>query len=301
MISRIAASLALPDTDSCLAALVDLAPWIGMAEVCMDRMDSVDLERLIRLAPCPLIISCRPPREGGRFPGSETERIDLLWQAATLGCEYIDLEWDSVELLPRHTLGKTKLILSRHWMDDMPASFQSEYETLRGRADVVKVAGLARRPADMLPIFDFLLRAASPVIGVAMGEDGQLTRVLAPCFPNCLLTYGALSSSTATASGQLSLYDMIHRHGLHRIEPSTPLHLHVCSGDPPEDGTGRHNQGAADGERRITVRLPPTDLPDVLAALRVCLPLVRVTVDEALTAALAGTRAATWQRAGHGW
>ena len=41
----------------------------------------------------PVIVTCRPTWEGGRFDGSEEERRGLLVQAARLGAEFVDVEW----------------------------------------------------------------------------------------------------------------------------------------------------------------------------------------------------------------
>ena len=57
----------------------------------------------------------------------------------------------------------------------------------------------------MLPVFNLMSRATTPFIALAMGTAGQLTRLLAPVFEQCLLTYGAASAGDATATGQLSV------------------------------------------------------------------------------------------------
>src|SRR5215216_3947572 len=94
--NRVAVSLALPDTEACLAALDQLGPRIGMAEIRLDLMERFDLARLIAGSPCPLILTCRPPREMGRFSGSEAERLAILAQAIRMEAAYVDVEWDSV-------------------------------------------------------------------------------------------------------------------------------------------------------------------------------------------------------------
>jgi 3-dehydroquinate dehydratase type I len=147
MPNKVAASLALPDAEQCLARLRTLAPQITLAEIRLDLMDSFDLPRLIAEAPCPLIITCRPPREGGQFHGNEAERLELLAQAMNLGCAYVAIEWDSLEAfatLASRSQGSTRLIVSRHWLGLMPDDLWSIYATLRSRAEVVKLVGLAR-------------------------------------------------------------------------------------------------------------------------------------------------------------
>ena len=166
-----------------------------MAEIRLDLMRTYDLARLINEAPCRLIITCRPPREGGQFTGSEAERLDILRQAIDLRCAFVDVEWDSVAKLGRPRHSATRLIVSRHWLDEMPPTLLPIYQRLRRQADVVKLVGRANHLTEILPVLNFLHQSTSPVIGLAMGEAGQLTRLLAPCFEHCLLTYGTLSAA----------------------------------------------------------------------------------------------------------
>lgn len=228
MINKIAASLALPDTETCLATLHQLAPYIGLAEICLDLMHSFDLPRLIGAAPCPLIITCRPQREGGSFGGTENERLQILSQAIELGCDYVDIEWDSASQLQHYRQSPARFIVSCHQYDGIPDHLWERYQQLQELGDVVKLVGMATHLADILPIVALMHRATSPVIAIAMGEKGQLTRLLSPCFASCLLTYAAPSAANSTAPGQLSIDEMIFLYGLQTAGPDTSVHLHIC-------------------------------------------------------------------------
>lgn len=287
MTNRIAASLALPNTDVCLAVLSELAPRIGMAEIRLDLMDSFDLPRLIAAAPCPLIITCRPPREGGRFPGPEADRLDILARAMDLGCAYVDVEWDSLPALAARRRTSTRLIASRHWLDQMPGALWATYEDLRARADVVKLVGTAARPIDVLPIFDLLRRAGGPTIAIAMGEAGQLTRLLAPCFPSCLLTYGAHAPAAVTAPGQFSVAELFDLYHLQAVGPHTAIHLHLCADAASAGQVTGKNAGAVPGEAlHVPLVVAAEQAAEVVSGLRACLPRLRVTADPALAPAL---------------
>ncbi len=62
----------------------------------------VPVETLVGAAPGDVIVTCRPVREGGAFPGSEEARLALLARAADAGAAWIDLEWDVSDAeLPR--------------------------------------------------------------------------------------------------------------------------------------------------------------------------------------------------------
>lgn len=287
MTHRVAASLAPTDTQTCLELLHELAPVVGLAEVCLDTMDSFDLPCIVRQSPCPLIITCRPPREGGHFAGSEAERLAILGQAMALECAYIDVEWDSAETLLAGQRTRTKVIVSRHWFDHMPAQLVTLYEEMRGQADVVKLVGTAQRPADVLPVLDFLRRASSPVIGLAMGEAGRISRLLAPCFPFCLLTYGAYTPASATAPGQLTLDEMVHLYHLHHVGPHTHVHLYLCANDASANSAIQKNAGPDPGQTlHLPWRLSLAQASQVSPGLRSCLPHLTLTADPALEPAL---------------
>ncbi len=280
MTNKIAASLATTNTETCLAALHQLAPAISMVEIRLDLMSSFDLHRLITEAPCPLIITCRPRREGGRFSGTEDERLDVLTQAMDLNCAYIDSEWDSLAILAGRRRTTTRLIASRHWFDQMPLDLWATYAELRERADVVKLVGQAHRPVDMLPIFDLLRRATTPVIGLAMGEAGHLTRLIAPCFPHCFLTYAATTASDLTAEGQLTVQEMIHTYHGEALGPETRIHLHLCATKPAAEAIAAQNQSATPGEIvHIPLVISPKEAQELLPGLRACLPRLIVTAD----------------------
>src|SRR5262249_37213146 len=142
----------------------------------------------------------------------------------------------------------TKLIASRHWPDRMPPTLWPEFESLRSRADVVKLVGRARRLIDTMPVLDLLGRAISPVICLAMGEAGQITRLLAPCFEHCLLTYGAMSEAAETAPGQLTVKEMIEVYHLHAAGPHTSIYLHFCSEPDSAKRVIQKNSGVTPGQ-----------------------------------------------------
>lgn len=286
---KIAVSLAPHDTESCLTTLQTVAPMISMAEIRLDLMETFDLPQLARHAPCPLIITCRPPREGGRFPGTEEQRLAILAQAMALDCAYVDVEWDCVqELAARRGTSATRLIASRHWSDGMPTSFDEPYRQLAQHADVVKLVGLAREPRDLLPVLALLHEATTPIIALAMGDVGRPIRLLAPCFASCLLTYGAATSAGITAPGQLTVAEMIEQYHLDAVGPHTRIHLHLCAEPGTAPATIQQNQSARPGDDLfLGLVVPPTQLRELAAGLRQYLPRLTLTADEQLATGLA--------------
>jgi len=278
--NKVAASLALPDTPSCLAELERLAPQIGLAEVRLDLMGSFDVEKLVAGSPVPLVLTCRPERERGGFAGPETERLAVLRAACEAGAAYIDVELDSLDAVSAGSGSPTQIIASQHWYDTMPADLPGTYRALRDRCDVVKLVGTSREPADVLPVLELLATATTPVIAMAMGAAGTCTRILAPAFPHTLLTYGSAAVASQTAPGQITVDEMTGRYGLGAVGPSTEAYLHITS-------SGQHDQAVLEAQEKaprgaelhVSLRTSAGDAPALAARVAAALPGVTVQVE----------------------
>src|SRR3989338_8331989 len=87
-------------------ALHDMAEASMVADIIELRIDyikDVDLKRLLEKRIKPVIVTNRPVREGGKFNGSEEERIELLKLALQLQADYVDVEHDSIQHICRGT------------------------------------------------------------------------------------------------------------------------------------------------------------------------------------------------------
>jgi 3-dehydroquinate dehydratase type I len=282
MRNPVAVSLAPPDTAACLAALRRAAPLVGMAEVRLDAMTSCDLERLLAESPVPLIATCRPVWEGGRFQGPEAERLELLVRAAELGCAYLDIEWDAARALRARLRSATPLVVSRHWTGCPTPDLLAEYEQLHPLADVVKLAVAAAQPSQVLSVFELLARAPGPLIAMAMGEAGSLTRLLAPSFESCLLTYGALETGLATAPGQLTVTEMAENYGLRCLGPHTRVHLRFCADAAATRSLLEANRSAEGRDLHVPVVGVPDGWDEMATGLQRLLPRLDVTADPVL-------------------
>src|SRR4051794_21896529 len=278
--NKVAASLALPDTPSCLAELERLAPRIGLAEVRLDLMGSFDVGKLVAGSPVPLVLTCRPERERGGFAGPEPERLAVLRAACEAGAAYIDVEMDSLDQVAAGDGSPTRIIASQHWYDTMPPGLSGPYLRLRDRCDVVKLVGMAREPADVLPVLGLLATATTPVIALAMGAAGTCTRILAPAFPHTLLTYGSAAAASQTAPGQITVDELTGRHGLGAVGPATAVSLHITSSDQHEQAVLEAQEKAPRGaELHVSLRTSAGDALVLAARVADILPGVTVQVE----------------------
>jgi 3-dehydroquinate dehydratase / shikimate dehydrogenase len=277
--NRVAASLAPRDTPGCLHELERLAPRIGLAEVRLDLMHTFDIEKLVAGSPVPLILTCRPAREGGGFAGPERDRLAILRTAYERGCAYIDVEADSLDGVSRWHGSATQVIASQHWFDRMPGSLRDTYLDLRDRCAVVKLVGTAHAAADVLPVLELLRDATTPVIGMAMGGPGTCTRIMAPAFPHALLTYGAATGSSQTAPGQITVDEMADRYALHLVNADTRVFVHVISTDEQyRDVLAAQDKAVLGAELHVSLRTTQAGTPALAALLTETLPDVTVVV-----------------------
>ncbi|AUX26891.1 uncharacterized protein SOCEGT47_074610 [Sorangium cellulosum] len=203
MMSKVAVSIAPKSPSECRAGMAAVAGRAGFVEVRLDAMERIDPDAL-RHAPLPVIATCRPMREGGRFGGPERERLDIL-RCASQWAAYVDIEWDTAD---RFESARARTLVSRHWFDHMPDLHQ-EYRRLRRRGDAVKLAAPARTAEDAAHVLDVLAAATSPLIAIGMGDAGRHARLAALALPHCLATYVALKRGQETAPGQPSLDDVL--------------------------------------------------------------------------------------------
>lgn len=188
----LAVSLAASDTSTALEIMGRAVGLADLVELRLDLMAEFDLARLLEKRPLPVIATCRPAREGGRWAGSESARLQVLREAASLGAEYVDLEWDVAHLAASLSRSGSQLILSRHDFQAMPKDWAAQSQTLwEAGADVVKLVGTARRLADTLPVLNCLANAPGPTIAIAMGTCGVPTRLLAFRYRQGFLSFAA--------------------------------------------------------------------------------------------------------------
>jgi 3-dehydroquinate dehydratase-1 len=155
----------------------------------------------------PIIATNRLQAEGGRFLGSERERIELLVWAS----EYADLV--DIELraeLREEFISQVSrpVIVSYHDFQGMPGidELAAIKESMKmAGASIAKIAVTPRSLKDDLDLLGFLLAADLPLCLIAMGDLGRHLRAVAPLYGSAL-AYGYVRESTAP--GQMSLAEL---------------------------------------------------------------------------------------------
>lgn len=224
----LAVALGVPSMSAALRGIRDArAAGAEAIELRLDLFEEpYDLPRLLAAREgVPVVVTLRPPDQGGRSPLPPDERLAILLNAARRGAEFVDVEWNATtpEHLAALRAAGARVVLSRHDFGGMPdlAAWYAELADLG--ADAVKVVGTAWGARDALAALAILRAADRPTIAIAMGAAGLASRVLAPREPACLLTYAALGTATATAPGQVSLAVLRDDYRASSLQPFTEI------------------------------------------------------------------------------
>ena len=177
-------------------------------------------------ASLPVIVTIRPTWEGGNYKGSENTRLDLIEAAMEAGADYVDVELVAWEK-SRDTRDRisdaiekngTKLIISNHSFDARPADLAERLARLRAVKDasILKIAWKAESILDAVEALRLTREHKAverrPLLALAMGEEGGISRLLAAKFGSPL-TFASLERGQESAPGQPTIAEL---RGLYR-------------------------------------------------------------------------------------
>jgi 3-dehydroquinate dehydratase/shikimate dehydrogenase len=164
------------------------------------------------------IATCRRKANTGGFAGSLDEELEILLKAARAGCRVADLEVESAEEVTPAQFEKLRAEL-RKMGAALLVSFH-DFSRTRGlesaadriaafEPDIVKVVSTAQTLSDNLTVLRLIedRSASSRVLGIAMGEEGLVSRVLGPR-AGAAFTFASPEEGTGTAPGQVSAKTM---------------------------------------------------------------------------------------------
>ena len=183
---------------------------------------AVEFKRLLPFKTCPWVATLRRPADGGRWAGTEPERLAVLRQAIASGAfDWVDLEADIADAIPR--FGSVKRIVSYHNLTETPADLEGIYDRMCGQtADVVKVAVMAQGPDDIRRVLDIQKAAAKPTVAFAMGDLGFPTRILALKY-GAPWTYAAFNRERGVAPGLPAFDDFRTTYPVRAVGPDTKV------------------------------------------------------------------------------
>lgn len=187
-----------------------------------------DLSRLLDNRPTAVIVTCRRKIDRGKWRGTEEQRLATLRAAIVAGVEYVDLEYDIAESIPRY--GKTRRIISHHDFQRTPENLEEIYEEMCEQdADIIKLVTMANTPSDMVKMLRLVASSSIPTVGFCMGELGLPSRVLCGKYGSPF-TYASFSNERELAPGQISFDVMREIYHFDDIKADTKVYGVI--GDP---------------------------------------------------------------------
>lgn len=239
---------------------------VDILELRLDGVADPDVARALDGRQRPVIVTCRPVWEGGRFDGSEADRAAMLERAHQLGAEFVDIEWRALSGAEGHVYQRVidrdgaRVVLSTHDFEGVPADLAARVADMRRRgAGVVKVAVTPSRLSDTLALADLARPGRTVVIG--MGDAGVPSRLLAARFGS-IWSYGG----NAVAPGQIPAARMLSEFRFRSIGPRTRVFGVVSINAAHSLSPVMHNAAfAAAGLDAVYVPLRAADFTDFLS------------------------------------
>jgi 3-dehydroquinate dehydratase/shikimate dehydrogenase len=179
-----------------------------------------------------VIATCRLKDNGGRFAGNRAAALEVLLKAAAVGFQLVDIELESIEKLPKTTIGQLReagaaVLISHH---DFAATKDLDgiYKRIKPFApDYIKIVPTAKTLADNLTLMHFLERVAdesnATVVANCMGEPGIISRVLG-LRAGSAFTFAAASVGEETAPGQIAARTLIETFRVDQVDAATKIY-----------------------------------------------------------------------------
>ncbi len=214
---RICTAIMAKDTEDAISKMRQVAVDTDLLEIRLDAMEAFDLAAIIDNSPCPLVVTCRSHKEGGKNRVDEEKRAEIFRQAIDKGADFVDIELSMPYRLRKNLTalrGKTQIIISTHLFE--PVSFhgleQLVLKIFEAGADVGKLIGYAADWDDNLNFLSLVnaqKKSGNSLISFAMGPYGRPSRIMSPVM-GAPWTYAALSEDQQSAPGQLTVKELRH-------------------------------------------------------------------------------------------
>jgi 3-dehydroquinate dehydratase-1 len=153
------------------------------------------------------IFTLRPKAEGGKFAGSEKERISILKLLAEYSPFFIDVEFSASknsDLITYIKKTKTPILVSWHDFAKTPSitTLLQKHQAMKKISNHIKIVTTAKSTKDTASVLSLYKKQGKGLIAFAMGDFGRISRIL------CLhlgAPYTYVSLGKPVAPGQFSL------------------------------------------------------------------------------------------------
>lgn len=240
----------------------DACRHADLVELRLDGVADLDVMGALGGRRQPVVVTCRPVWEGGRFAGPEEVRAAVLKQALELGADYVDIEWRAgLESLVR--AHADRVVLSAHDFAGVPKDLTEQVRAMRSLGTaLIKVAVTPSGLRDLAALRE--IAKAGPAIVIGMGGSGLPSRLLAAHFGSRWSYAG-----NGVAPGQVPASRMVEEFRFREVHEGTAVYGVVGNNVTHSLSPVMHNAAfTAVGLDAVYVPLLASDFEDFLAFTR---------------------------------
>lgn len=177
---------------------------VPLIEIRLDYLDPFSFPVIPAETETRYLATCRPAVEGGKYRGSERDRLRILREAPGHRFSLVDLESDTEKLppFPDHV----QIVRSSHDFSSCPQDLRQVYLEMKSLSgDLVKLVVTPQNTSDLVRLLEFMENnlPVSPGIIIGMGHSAQVTRIIGP-FLGSAWTYVS-EDNMGVAPGQFGL------------------------------------------------------------------------------------------------
>ena len=189
---------------------IEILGKVEMAEIRLDLTEYTDEDtKKVFSTSTRCIATCRPDKMG------LDKQYEMLKIAMEAGAAYVDIEIEAPKeqqekLIKVAKANNTRIIISYHNYDKTPSIdelLKIVKDCYSMGADIAKVAVQANSQKDTAKVMA-LYSADKPVVALAMGEFGKISRLIAPML-GAEFTFASTDEGVGTAPGQITYSKMI--------------------------------------------------------------------------------------------
>jgi 3-dehydroquinate dehydratase/shikimate dehydrogenase len=180
-----------------------------------------------------VIATCRRKENGGNFASSVAAEFEILLKAAEAGCQIVDLEVESAEQTRPAQMNRFRaglraasaaLLISYHDFARTRNLDEAAARIAAFEPDFVKLVSTARKLEDNLTVLKLIenLSLTAHVVGIAMGEEGLVSRVLGPRAGGAF-TFASSGEGEETAPGQVTARILRDLYRVEQIDQATRI------------------------------------------------------------------------------
>lgn len=203
------------------ADLLNASRKADIIELCLDHfIKAPDVADLLKLCDKPVIVSCRRRKDGGAWSGTEEDRMALLRNTIVAGPEYVELELDIADKVPR--FGETKRVISYTSLNRPLGNIDDIFEQCyRAKADVVKVTWPTEDLDAAWPLLAAVTQSRElPVVGQGIGQSGLTFSLLGRKYGSPWI-YAALEKGMETHEAQPTVWQLDEQYHWRDISKKT--------------------------------------------------------------------------------